>query len=184
MTFDRPDCESAVQELLTHKHITEALYRAARGVDRLDGDLIRSAYHPGALDHHGYVDGTVEDFIEWLENVHAETIISCVHDLHNILIDIRGDTAYSETYVLVYQRVVDEENVKDKVAHGRYLDVFEHKHGEWKIAERTVILDWNRLDALGETGAILANDHPQGTRSREDASYRILPDGFALQHLT
>src|SRR5687768_7203639 len=55
--------------------IHDTLMRYCRGVDRLDRDLILSAYHPGARDNHGSFDGPVEDFVDWVFENHLNQVI-------------------------------------------------------------------------------------------------------------
>jgi hypothetical protein len=43
------------------------LQRYARGVDRVDRDLLRSCYHPGAIDDHGRYLGDVEGFMSYAQ---------------------------------------------------------------------------------------------------------------------
>ena len=49
--------------LLFLQQIADVIYRYARGIDRLDFDLVRSCYHPDAYDDHGSFKGSVEAFI-------------------------------------------------------------------------------------------------------------------------
>ena len=41
-----------LQELCDGAEILDCLQRYARGIDRLDRELLRSAYHDGAIDDH------------------------------------------------------------------------------------------------------------------------------------
>ena len=54
-------------------------------------------------------------------------------------------------------------------AGGRYVDRFERRHGEWRIAERTVVVDWQRIDRVYEPDARMLT---LGVRSRQDLAYR------------
>ncbi|SDZ41729.1 hypothetical protein SAMN05216215_10714 [Saccharopolyspora shandongensis] len=47
--------------------IYEVQCRYCRGIDRLDLELVRSCYHPGAVDHHVSFDGDRDQFIAWLD---------------------------------------------------------------------------------------------------------------------
>ena len=49
------------------REIHDVVLTYCRGVDRGDLDLVRSVYHPDALDHHHTAfDGTVDEFIDWI----------------------------------------------------------------------------------------------------------------------
>jgi len=155
--------------------------RYCRGVDRLDRGLMLSAYHPGACDNHGSFVGPCEEFANWVIERHRGTILSCTHFLGNELIAFDGDVAHCESYVTAVHRLMIDGKLHDLMACGRYVDRFEERDGAWKIADRLVISDWDRLDPVERqwngplTQALVA-----GLRSREDASYQALkPKDFA-----
>ena len=65
MTLDAntlaPSEITALRRLLDRQAITECVHRYARGLDRRDTDLLRSAYHPDAVEDHGqYVGGSTD----------------------------------------------------------------------------------------------------------------------------
>jgi hypothetical protein len=57
--------ETTIRELVDRQQITACLHRYTRGCDRIDADLIRSAFHPDAIDYHGPVTGSVDDFLAY-----------------------------------------------------------------------------------------------------------------------
>jgi hypothetical protein len=134
-----------LQALLDRQAIADCVLRYTRGVDRADEELIRSAFFPDAIDHHGAtVVGTVDDFLAaWLprlENRHRGQ-----HYITNQSIDLDGDEAHVETYWLVILKPVGED--EGDLIGGRYLDRFERRDGEWRIAKRVVVHEWHsRLD--------------------------------------
>ena len=59
-----------------------------------------------------------------------------MHFNTNVLIEFRAkDHAFVETYVLVLQRFGD----RRVTASARYLDRFEQRKGEWRVAHRTLV---------------------------------------------
>ncbi len=60
-----------LQALLDKQEIEEVVLRYCRGIDRRDFDLVRACYHPDARDHHGSFDGTVEEFVAWVDGLTA-----------------------------------------------------------------------------------------------------------------
>ena len=56
-----------LETLIAKQEITDVVYAYARGIDRLDFELVRSCYHPDAYDDHGAFKGNVDDFIEMCE---------------------------------------------------------------------------------------------------------------------
>lgn len=127
-------------ELADREAIRDCLARYCRGIDRSDAEGIRSAYWPGALEHYSGTSRTIEDFIEWALPQLAG-MEQAVHLIGNVLIRIENDRAKVETYFWSVA-VVPGENPHQTMIVGRYLDRFEKRADEWRIAERTVAHDW------------------------------------------
>jgi hypothetical protein len=53
---------------------------------------------------------------------------------------------------------------------GRYVDRFERRDGEWKIADRVVVHEWSTLEPL--TAAFPGQRFVQGRRDGDDVSYQ------------
>jgi hypothetical protein len=79
-------------ELADREAIRECLYRYSRGVDRLDADMVRSAYWPDCLDNHMGFEGNAEEFIAWSFPIMGGMDQS-QHFIANVLMTIRGNTA-------------------------------------------------------------------------------------------
>ena len=63
-TASTTDREAAIDELLAKQEIRDALMRYSRGIDLLDLELVKSAYHPDAYDDHGTFKGNAFEFAE------------------------------------------------------------------------------------------------------------------------
>lgn len=163
-----PTPDDVVRRLADEAAIRAAVHRYCRGVDRADADLTRSAYHPDATDDHGRYKGSAHEFAEYVNAAHATRWSSTMHVIANHLAEIDGDGADAETYVIAYLRRLDEPRVD--VVGGRYLDRFERRQGEWRIAERSYLCEWSAvMDAAGSL--IDAGGYVQGSRDRHDPSY-------------
>lgn len=127
-------------EMADREAIRDCLFRYCRGIDRSDPETLRSAYWPGAMDYHTGFAGTVEQFIEWAMPRLAEMKDS-VHMIGNILIRLDGDTAKVESY-LWSATISPGEEPRQVMISGRYLDKFEKRDDEWRIADRMVVHDW------------------------------------------
>lgn len=158
-------------ELLDRQRITEVLHRYCRAVDRLDHELLLSTYHPDAVDDHGSFVGTAADFAVRTVRRMAEAYEATQHRLGNVTIDLRGDTAWVESYV-VATHVLAGNAIEH--AGARYVDRFERRDGEWRIATRVVVVDWYTTGSRGEPSHHLSAFRP-GRRDREDPSYRREP---------
>lgn len=167
MTDDLPQ---EVQDLLAKQAIHEVLLRYCRGLDRLDGDLIRDCYHPDATDDHGLFNGLGEDFVPYALP-HLETMRGTSHYLLSALIEVHGDTAASESHLVVYHRMPSKSGQEtDHVVGLRYIDRFDRRDGVWRISHRHLVYDWSRIDPVGREW-----DFGEGftvrARDRSDASY-------------
>ena len=159
-----------LQTLLDKQAIQEVLLRYARGVDRMDLDLVRSCYHPGAIDEHGNFSGPVEEFLPWV-SARLATMQYAMHFLSNRLIDVQGDVAWSESYCIANRRMSSESGRDDDQVSGlRYLDRFERRNGEWRIAHRKLAWEWNRIDPVGRKWNFTPEYRP-GRRDRSDVVY-------------
>jgi len=177
----------SVNDLLAREAIREALQLYARGVDRRDWALVAGAYHPDAHDDHGGYKGGIPGLLEWLERRHA-SIEQSMHFLGNCLIDFQSDSrAVVETYCVVYQRYGEEARETIRTWLGdeplppgkrlmaelvcRYVDHFERRNGEWRIARRTVVLE--EVKASAEP-VRLKPDYAVAKRDRSDALWQAL----------
>lgn len=158
--------------LLDKQDITEALTRFSRGMDRLDRELYLSAFHADAEMAAGPFVGLASECADWAFPMHEEGQILTHHSLLNVTIDLDGDTAHTETYYLFVARNKDESLVQ---AGGRYIDRFERRGGEWKIALRTNAIEWaGLLPAIPIPFADVPDLYGNGApaRDKSDPSYR------------
>ncbi len=153
--------------------IRDVLYRYCRGIDRCDEALIRSVYHPGATDDHGAFSGPAEAFAAWVVPMLRRDFAATAHTLGNVLIELDGDAAHVETYFHAFHRVARPDGDRDFRVGGRYVDRFERRAGEWKIAARTVVFDWTRVEPAAEARGDFAKFR-RGERSPADLAYRRL----------
>jgi len=159
-----------VRELLDKQEIHEVLIRYCRGIDRCDEELLRGVYHPDATDNHGLFVGKAADFVPWALKA-LERDLNTKHYVTNELIELHGDVAYVESYVLaVHHRTAKDGGLIDLVVAARYIDRFERRADVWKIADRKVVSDWARIDPVEKSFSV--EKFLTGKRSREDEVYR------------
>lgn len=160
-----------VRKLTDRMEILDCLTRYCRGVDRFDRDLILSCYHPDAEDDHGEFVGSREEFVDWVFALHEHGQITTQHALSNHSCEINGDEAHTETYYQFNARNRDE---SVWVAGGRYIDRFERREGEWRIANRYCLVEWSGTINAGPVPyEDIPDVHTNGKpgRNREDPSY-------------
>ena len=142
-----------VREMLDRHQIYQVLLRYCRGIDRADPELLRSVYHDGAASRHWsreFSDAKT-DFVEFaVRRIEGFGMVT-QHHITNCLIEVDGDSASAETYLIALQptRVEDGTEVLSIIG-GRYLDRFERRDGRWGLVKRSVVNDWSRLSLPGE----------------------------------
>ncbi|MFE3292617.1 nuclear transport factor 2 family protein, partial [Rhodococcus sp. NPDC059234] len=153
---------NALAELLDKQAIYEVVMRYCRGIDRLDFDLVRGAYHPDGIDHHTGFDGNVEEFIDWVRPKLA-LFGGTMHDIGNHLVELHGDRAISESYFAATHW--GHPDFGDFTSGSRYVDLMERRDGRWAIAERWAVREWTRSDE----GRMIAPE-AAGPRGRRDGA--------------
>lgn len=129
--------------------IDDALRRYTRGIDRLDGALVASAFHPGAeLVDYGPAPLTVEAFVEHALGSLGRRFVATQHRLSNTTIAIDGGAATVESYVLAFHVEQVDDGQRLHTFNGRYIDRFEERDGAWKITRRTLRNDWSRIEDI------------------------------------
>jgi SnoaL-like domain len=170
--------------------IRAALLRYARGVDRADLELVLSAFHEDATAHHG-AGFTGNAHAAWTKRLGADAdpmdrvgigdgdvrddrLVSCQHHITNHVVDVEpgGDRARSEAYFLAYYATDRGGRRFLAIVGGRYVDRFERRRGEWRIAERISVHDWDRVDEI-EHSFPGSQQWVQGRRDGTDASYGV-----------
>ncbi len=110
-----------IQRLLDRQAISDVVHRYSRGLDRHDDEMVASCYWEDAVDEHGAFTGSPAEFIAWANDLHETSFRGHQHHITTQTVEIDGDTAHAESYVLgVLTRKGDGE-ISD-VAGGRYID--------------------------------------------------------------
>jgi len=166
-----------VAELLAREEIRETLMRYSRGVDRLDSELLRSCFHDESTDDHGHFKGSGHEFADFIIGSLAERAHHTSHTVANILIeidDLDAGVAHAESYGIAYLRRTEGDVEWLDLFAGRYVDRFERRDGDWRIADRTVVHDWSlslELDSASSFPLVI-DGFVQGVRDRTDLAYR------------
>ena len=129
-------CESTVSD---HLAIPRLLARHSHALDRGDLAQLSSCYHEDAVEDHGPYKGGLSGLLEYHRQA-AAGITASYHLLGTPWVTVRGDRAWVITYVFSRLAYVGQDA---SVIRGlRYLDVVAKRADEWRIARRTVVLDW------------------------------------------
>jgi len=170
-----------LSELADRAAIEDLVKLYARGVDRRDFALLRTLYHPDAIDDHGsYYCGPASGYVDWLEAEALAHMEMTNHYISNHLIVLNGDRAEGEVYMAAYHRFPDGKGgAMDLLTGGRYLDKYEKRDGLWRFSHRKIAQDWN---ALAPTQSTFDAEHSdpknRGTNTADDPShafFELLP---------
>jgi hypothetical protein len=164
--------QKTLRYLADRQAIHDCAVRFSRGVNRRDPELLKSAFHPDAVDDHGLFVGNRDDFVSWIDTVYDRIAVT-QHFVTNQTVDIEGDTAHAETYWIVAN--VLKGSISVVLRGGRYIDRLERRKGTWAIVERVCLIEWNcttgDLPTPPDVLAILAQSGVS-THDRNDPSYQ------------
>lgn len=167
------DLDPRLAGLLDKQEIEEVVLRYCRGIDRRDFDLVRSCYHPDARDRHGSFDGTVDEYVAWVDRLTARYRWS-MHLVGNVFVELgENGVAACETYGVSLHRSDDPRPFMNLATGFRYVDRFERRAGAWKIAERNAVGEWSLPIPAGSWWEI-PDAHLNGRRDRSDVIYEVL----------
>jgi ketosteroid isomerase-like protein len=168
--------EKKLRELLDRDEIWQVLQRFARGVDRMDRELLHTCYFDDAIEDHSMFVGGVQDFCVWVDQV-SLMYEWTHHGLQTHNCDLQGDDAYCETY---FQFTGKNAKPPHFLAKGRYIDHFQRRNGEWRIANRVTLVEGHFAlfdsDVPMNLPCKYSDDKPRpATRDRNDTSYQRPP---------
>jgi hypothetical protein len=165
------DNQADIRELIDRQRIWECLLRYTRGMDRLDRDLVLSAYHPGGKEDHGALIAPAEQFVDIVLEHHRAGEIVTQHIMNNHGCEIDGDVAHAETYVTCYSVTLDN---KASLSFGRFADRLEKRDGRSGITDRVSLRTGasELSDYRGADGHVLLPESlGESRRDRRDPSY-------------
>lgn len=177
-----------IDELEARVAIEDNLKYFARAIDRRDWEAALSAYHEGAIDDHGFFCGDVPSLIDLFKKLHRN-MDHAMHLYTNILIEFKSqEKAFVESYIVVNQRFIpdpdngEQDQVGFRVPDGcsgirylgmsRYLDIFEKKHGEWKVSHRTLVFGDRILQKIDDP-IVFPKEYKVQSRSGHDPVYQM-----------
>ena len=140
MTIDN----DALATLIAKEEIRELVLLYSRGVDRKDGELLRTLYTADATDTHGpSFDGGAGPYVDFLERSFPYMKYSG-HHVCNHAISVKGNEGEGEVYALAYHYIPDGQGgfMEDFMC-VRYIDKYrKEEDGRWRFAKRTVTYDF------------------------------------------
>lgn len=163
------------------QQISDALLSYARGIDRLDGDLVRAAFHPTAMLHDYGSDQpmSISDFVQYAIPRLGEGYTATQHRISNTHVDFGegghpSGVARVETYVLAFHVRSGQPGPDHLLTfNGRYIDDFAEVEGQWRIRRRRLRHDWSKSEVIEDT---MGGAWVDSARDRSDAVFaRLAP---------
>lgn len=150
-------------ETWDRQQIQDVVLRYCQGIDRLDLDLVRSAYHHDGIDHHTGFDGTADEYVAWVGPLLRAHLGGTMHVVGNHRVELFGDEALAETYVTAVHWGAGADGAQGFTTGARYVDHLALRDGRWAIAERWAVREWLRpeggvLEASAGPGPVAARD--------------------------
>jgi len=156
---------TAIADRLT---IIDLIHNSCRGIDRMDKELAYSVWHEDAIADFSALGGYLGDgrgYVDQATEMHGH-MEAHMHLAGNILIELEGNRAASETCIFVSLQQRDGERLVRYSSWCRYLDQWSKREGRWGIDKRTGISDFDEVREVTGTGL-----EATGLRSRADLSY-------------
>ena len=159
-----------IRALADRQEIADLVYRYCRAVDRLDIPLGHSIWHEDGVADYGETvyRGPGRGVIDHICAQHRHALHHS-HQVSNIIIELDGDRAGSESYVTATLRVRSGDQLKQITVWGRYIDEWSRRNNRWGLDRRLSIRDFDEVRDVTATYA-----HDVGRRDHTDPSYAVL----------
>jgi hypothetical protein len=162
------------EELCAIEACREAARRYSHGVDRLDGEWMKSAYWPDATDDHGVFVGNAHEFVDHCMATHDRWSFT-LHTIfnHSVELDDDGLHARGEAYNISYLQRRDDGALE--IWFGRYLDRYEKRGAEWRIVHRVCVHEGDRSEPANAGMQLAAERFRPGSFDRPSSGRPIGP---------
>ncbi|MEP2735114.1 MAG: nuclear transport factor 2 family protein [Erythrobacter sp.] len=157
------------------EEIRDIITAYAHAIDRRRWDIMPELFHDDAEFGFGVIAGSWRDFVEQARAV-IDPCLATQHQLGQIMFSFDGDTCHTETYMTAMHTIPlgyplpeifpPKDEIYSAVIAGRYIDRFEKRDGNWKVAKRTGIYDWREFRVV--EGVDMTELGPDGQGKHDD----------------
>lgn len=154
--------------------IRDVIGAYAHAIDRRRWDMMPQLFHADATFGFGPVQGNWEEFVGQAQAI-IDPCLATQHQLGQIQFGFEDDTCHTETYFTAMHTIPagypvpdvfpDKGKVYSAVIAGRYVDRFEQRSEQWRIAQRTGIYDWREFREVEGVGL---SELPEGMAGFHD----------------
>lgn len=162
--------DHSLRAVADRQQISDLIYRYCRAVDRLDIALGHSIWHDDGIADYGAAvyQGPGRGVIDLICAQHRHTLMHS-HQISNVIIELDGDRAGSESYVTATLRMRRDGQLQQISVWSRYVDRWSRRDGRWGLDHRLAIRDF---DEVRDVTAMY--EHDVGRRDHDDPSYSVL----------
>ncbi|WP_416830423.1 MAG: nuclear transport factor 2 family protein [Erythrobacter sp.] len=155
--------------------IRDIIAAYAHAIDRRRWSMMEHLFHGDARFRFGVVEGDWRGFVDQARAI-IDPCLATQHQLGQVQFGFEGDTVcHTETYMTAMHTIPagypipdvfpDKGKIYSAVIAGRYVDRFEKRSGEWRIAQRTGLYDWREFR---EVEGVDLSDTPGGASGFHD----------------
>jgi len=154
--------------------IRDVIGAYAHAIDRRRWDMMPQLFHADATFGFGPVQGNWEEFVGQAQAI-IDPCLATQHQLGQIQFGFEDDTCHTETYFTAMHTIPagypvpdvfpDKGKVYSAVIAGRYVDRFEQRSEQWRIAQRTGLYDWREFR---EVEGVELSELPEGMAGFHD----------------
>lgn len=159
--------------------IRDILAAYAHAIDRRRWGMMEHLFHPDATFRFGVIEGGWRGFVEQARAI-IDPCLATQHQLGQTIFGFvgapeSGGVCHTETYMTAMHTVPpgypvtavfpDKGRIYSAVVAGRYVDRFEKRGGEWRIAQRTGLYDWREFRVAE---GVDLSDTPEGAAGYHD----------------
>lgn len=135
---------ASLEDLLAKDAIIDVLARYSRTLDWLDDEGQASCFWPDAAIDYGFFKGSAADFVPVVMAIERRSARRWHLSGPPAIRLVDGSHAEVESYGLTAgARQGEDGTYAGTMYGGRYLDAFERRGAEWRIARRDYVLDWS-----------------------------------------
>lgn len=160
---------AALEALLDRAAITEVVQEWGISRDAGRWDKLRSFYTDDAIMYTTWFVGPAVEFVERSRQA-AESGARVQHFIGAVLLDIKGNKAIAETRMILLVRGLLAGVEVDVTCYGRFYDRFVKLDGQWRIQQRMVIYEKDRMDVL-DPGVVIDLDQEELVKRPEGYRY-------------
>lgn len=165
--------ELALLEQVEAKQALQQLNaRFSRAMDRMDRCLMVSLWTDDGEIDWGPHKGSVQPFVIAATTADPRLERS-FHSVSNEYFVVDGDSATGEVSVIIVSTVIEDGQKIDRLVGGRYLDRYRKEGGQWKIAQRCFVHDWNMNVPSSTADEGMFALFMRGRRDKTDPSYQL-----------